>query len=110
TDSPPEAFTYPWLAYTRLVPAEFLVNNEAEAKSIIRIQQLLMRPFDPEVPSAESLYLSEGMLRKKLMGYNRNPLRFICYSLNLLKNKSAKTKLDFVDLLIAWVCRKKASY
>lgn len=123
---PPAAFSYNWLPYNRLVPKEFQVNNDAECRQIYKIQQALTLPFhyghgldeELEVPVGS---VNEQQLLKKLLGNNKQPLKFVCYSLDLLNNtensgpgraatpliptqKKKELKKDFADLLIQWVC------
>ena len=128
---PPAAFSYNWLPHNRLVPKEFQVNNDAERHQINKIQQALTLPFhygldeDTEVGS-----INEQQLLKKLLGNNKQPLKFVCYSLGLLNDTSSESgtapsgdsglspsrsiptgptqtkvlKKDFANLLIQWVC------
>jgi hypothetical protein len=115
--SPPAAaFSYNWLPHSRLVPKEVQVNNDAESRQIDKIQQALTLPFhrgpacdeDTEIGS-----VNEEQLLKKLLGNNKQPLRFVCYSLGLLSDTNSlaapptqmknELKKDFANLLIQWV-------
>lgn len=110
---PVEAFSYNWLAYNRLVPKEFQVNNDAECRQITKIQQALTLPFRDGPASgdegAEVGSVSEEQLSKKLLGNNKQPLKFVCYSLELLNNTNSgaapapQMKKDYSNLLIQWV-------
>jgi hypothetical protein len=109
-DPPPAAFSFPWMAYSRLVPEGFQVNNSAELRHIGKIQQILMQPFQSENDAqaeTETESLNKEQLLKKLLTTNKQPLKFVCYSLDLLVNATSqakKTKKDFADLLIQWAC------
>jgi hypothetical protein len=110
-DPSPAAFSYPWMAYSRLVPEGFQVNNSAELQHISRIQQILMQPFqlEPGHDSNELETLNEEQLLKRLLTTNKQPLKFVCYSLDLLSNTTTQattwkgTKKDLADLLVKWV-------
>jgi hypothetical protein len=118
---PSAAFSYNWLPHNRLVPNEFQVNNEAERRQIDKIQQALTLPLhgpdeDTEV-EFEAGSVNEQQLLKKLLGNNKQPLKFVCYSLGLLSDTNSESgeapliptqmkllKKDFANLLIQWVC------
>jgi hypothetical protein len=113
-DPPPAAFSYPWMAYSRLVPERFQVNNSAELRHIGRIQQILTQPFQlgPDNDTeTQTESLNEEKLLKRLLTTNKQPLKFVCYSLDLLDNATSQgkgTKKDFADLLVRWVCTNTA--
>jgi hypothetical protein len=113
-DPPPAAFSYPWMAYSRLVSEGFQVNNSAELHHIVKIQQTLMQPFQlgPDNDTeAQTEFLNEEKLLKRLLATNKQPLKFVCYSLELLPNTTSQvkgTKKDFADLLVRWVCTNTA--
>ena len=83
------------MAYSRLVPEEFQVSNSAELQHIGKIQQILMQPFQSENSTqaeTETQSLNEEQLLKKLLTTNKQPLKFVCYSLDLLVNVASQAK------------------
>ena len=107
-DPLPAAFSYSWMVYSWLVPEGFQVNNSTEHCHINRIQQILMQPFQPgpnNHTKTQMESLNEEQLLKKLLTVNKKPLKFVCYSLDLLSNTTSGsqvkgTKNDFTNLLV----------
>ena len=106
-DVPPAAFTRAWMPYNELVPPEFHISNDAELRHIDRIQQALVLPFRLEPSDAnegESIFIDKVQLSRKLHANNKQPLKFICYSLGLTDNlQGMTTKKTLADTLIQWV-------
>ena len=107
-DPLPAAFSYSWMVYSWLVPEGFQVNNSTEHCHINRIQQILMQLFQPgpnNHTKTQMESLNEEQLLKKLLTANKQPLKFVCYSLDLLSNTTSGsqvkgTKNDFTNLLV----------
>jgi len=113
SDDTPDAFSYNWMPHNRLVPEKFCVTKEAELRHIPRIQRLLIRPFTAD-ETGNSVQakgtMNEPALRKRLLAANKMPLKFVCFSLDLLvplrsqRNSDEVIKEDLVNSLIDWVC------
>jgi Transposase family tnp2 len=99
--SPVAAFSYTWKQYSSLVPSQFHVRNANEVKQISEIHCLLVRPL------ANSPDMDTNKLLARLLSKNKAPLRFVCYSLDLLENLpetgSGRSKEQLGKLLIDWV-------
>lgn len=104
-DSPPVAFVHDWMPHSSLVPKDFQVNNHAELHQIEKIQNTLLLPFMNNIATAlPPGFVDEAELSKKLLRNNKQPLKFVCFSLDLLGSLgSQQTKKDFVSLLVQWV-------
>jgi hypothetical protein len=97
------AFSYPWVTYTMEVPSDYRMQKDEEIRQVTDIHNILMLPLGNA--------FDENQLLKKLLTKNKMPLKFACYSLNLLyegtspggKQISAKTKQDFGEMLVKWV-------
>ena len=110
-DLPPAAFPHDWTSYPHPVPGDCQVRNQLELKHTSTIQEVLLLPFtEDDIMNSELGFVNTAELLKKLLRNNKQPLKFICFTLKLLGGAGSESqqKKDFVDLLIKWVCIKKA--
>ena len=106
----PTAFSYSWLPYSSLIPSEYKVNIDTELEHITKIQRLLTHSFELADETESSGSLNEAQLLKKLLATNKQPLKFICFSLGLFDDNPATNetkkdhkKEDLANLLVDWV-------
>ena len=105
-------FAYSWMNYSLDIPAEYHVKHEKEIQHIYDIHKILPLPFGPSIDLLERNQISEPQLRTRLLSKNLQPLKFVCYTLNLPKMVSqslhgshipAMKKDHFIQLLVDWV-------
>ena len=104
-DLPPVAFVHDWMPHSCLVPKDFQVNNQSKLHQIEKIQNTLLLPFTSNIVTELPLgFVDEAELSKKLLRNDKQPLKFVCFSLDLLGSLgSQQTKKDFVSSLVQWV-------
>ena len=110
-DPPPAAFPHDWTSYPRPVPGDCQVRNQLELKHASKIQEVLLLPFtEDDIINSELGFVNTAELSKKLLRNNKQPLKFVCFTLELLGGAGSESqqKKDFVDLLIKWVRIEKA--
>ena len=110
-DPSPAAFPHDWTSYLHPVPGDCQVRNQLELKHASKIQEVLLLPFtEDDIMNSELEFVNTAELSKKLFRNNKQPLKFICFTLELLGSAGFKSqqKKDFVDLLIKWICMEKA--
>ena len=95
------------MPYSSLVPTEYKVGIDTELEQITKIQRLLTRSFELVDEAQSSGSLNETQLLKRLLATNKQPLKFVCFSLDLLDSNPATKKdlkkEDLANLLVDWV-------
>ncbi|KAF8234608.1 hypothetical protein L208DRAFT_1548374 [Tricholoma matsutake] len=102
------AFSYHWTDYSSDAPEEYCVKNDREIQHIFDLHKILSLPL--AITTIADNVIDESQLKMKLLSKNLQPLKFVCYTLNLpmviisLPSPPVPTKMKdhFAQLLIKW--------